>query len=157
MVYEIDQSGKVEDTNRATVVALANGEEKSIKISAVEKQKVIQAIRIAGRPKDTYAYKIFGAFIFLLLINLRGIEEVTIDREYPGNEPTIKNIIMQLFQKAEKKPPEIHFGIIGKKSSAHRAAIRVFRKEKKADIIVKANDVLELFYSKQNSRRSHSG
>lgn len=41
----IDQSGKVENTSKLTVVAYANGKVRSLKISAVEKRKVCYFLR----------------------------------------------------------------------------------------------------------------
>jgi hypothetical protein len=45
MTYHIDQSGKVEDTNKLTVVAYSNGKIKSVKIGGVEKQKLLAALQ----------------------------------------------------------------------------------------------------------------
>lgn len=47
MVCEIDQSGKVEDTQKLTVVCFANGKAKTLLISAKEKRKVLIAMREA--------------------------------------------------------------------------------------------------------------
>jgi len=64
---QIDQSGKVEDTNKLTIVALANGKLKSLKISAVEKQKLVKTMRILDYPKKAFIYKIFAGLVFLLI------------------------------------------------------------------------------------------
>ncbi|OGZ35491.1 MAG: hypothetical protein A2815_00590 [Candidatus Portnoybacteria bacterium RIFCSPHIGHO2_01_FULL_40_12b] len=147
MIYQIDQSGKIEDTNRLTIVAVANGRSKILKISASEKQRLIKAMRALGYPQKTFIYKIFAGLIFLLLKNER-IEEVVIDNEYPGHEATIKNIIIQLFQKIKIKTPQISFDTIGKQSNAHKAALEAFRGKRKIDITIKSKQVLELFYRK---------
>lgn len=97
----IDQSGKVENTSKLTVVAYANGKVRSLKISAVEKLK-------------------------------------------------------NLFEKGNLVFPEISFSEITKKSPAHKAAINVYRGKSKPDIIVKAEDILGLFFAKKKGRRSHS-
>lgn len=49
-MLEIDQSGKVEDTNKLTVVAFSNGKIKSLQISAREKQKLVKAMRGIDHP-----------------------------------------------------------------------------------------------------------
>lgn len=145
MIYQIDQSGKVEDTKKLTIVAFANGRIKSLKISAREKRKLVKAMRILDFPKKTFIYKIFAGLVFLLLKGEK-IEEAVIDKEYPGHEATIKNIIVQLFRKTKRKPPEISFATISKQSNAHKAALEVFRGKRKADIAVQSKEVLKLFY-----------
>lgn len=146
MDFEIDQSGKVEDTNKLTVVAFANGKVKSLKISAVEKQKLVQAMKALDNPEKSFVFKIFSGLIFLLIKDEK-TEKIIIDKEYFGNEGIIKNIIIQLFHKARiKEPQEITFASIGKNSKAHQLAIEVFRKRKMPDMIVKSQDILNLFY-----------
>lgn len=148
MKYEIDQSGKIEQTNKLTIVAFGNGRAKVLKISSIEKQKLIKALKEVDHPRHTFIYKIFSSLVFLLLKDER-IVQVTIDNEYLGNEATIKNILVQLFRKASKKEPEIQFGYIGKTSLAHKAAIAAFRGELKPDIVVKAVEILGILYKKQ--------
>lgn len=80
------------------------------------------------------------------MINSENEKNVIIDREYPGHEATIKNLLLLLFNKINKSAPNIMFAEIGKKSIAHKTAIAVFRKEKKADIIIKADDIIKLLY-----------
>lgn len=148
MRIEIDQSGKIEQTNKPTVVALSNHKTKSVKITAVEKQKLIKTILELGRPNRTYAYQALAVLIFFLLRQEK-FTEVLIDTEYQGHTASIKEILIQLFQKECLAFPEIKFGLIGKKSRAHSLAIKVFRKEGKPDLLLKATDVLELLYKKR--------
>ena len=145
MTYEIDQSGKVEDTNKLTVVAYANGKIKSVKIGSVEKQKLLAAIRVLDYSKRNYLYKIFAALIYFLLADEK-VDSVVIDREYSGHEAIIKGVIIQLLNKNRKNVPEIQFDCIGKLSRAHKAALDVFRADREADLVVTAKDVLKLLY-----------
>lgn len=145
MTYQIDQSGKIEDTTKVTVIALANGNHKSLRIGAGEKQKLIQSLRTMTFPKHTYIFKIFAALIFLLIKDER-VKTVLIDQEYKGNEATIKNILIQLFRRFDLEEPEVEFGLVGKKCNAHRVAIATLRQEQKPDLIVGAKEVLKLFY-----------
>lgn len=152
MTYQIDQSGKIEQTNRLTSIAVANSRILVLKISAVEKQKLIKTLKEFNRPHTTFIYKIFSALIFILLKNER-ISQMVIDREYQGHEASIKEMLIQLFQKAGKKIPEIHFDYIGKASLAHKAALEAFRGELKPDIVVEAKEVLKLLYEKTNKNK----
>lgn len=147
MQIYIDQSGKVEDTSKLTIVAYANGIEKTLKISGVEKRKLIKTMRVLDYPKTTFIYKAFAGLIFLLVKNL-------IDKEYPRHEPTIKEILLQLFQKHTLSIPEISFGLVGKQSRAHKIAIETFRGARKPDLVVKAKEVLKLFYKSDKKGRS---
>jgi hypothetical protein len=145
MNYQIDQSGKIEDTKKLTVVAYANGSIKTLKISAVEKRKLITILRVQDYPQKAFIYKAFAGLIFLLLKDEQ-VDNVQIDKEYPGNENIIKIILFQLFDKTNKKRPEVSFTLIGKNSPAHKAAIATFRGQRKPDLIIKAVDLLRLFY-----------
>jgi len=145
MRYQIDQSGKVEDTNKLTIVAVADGKAKTLKISAKEKQRLIKVMRELDYPKKIFIYKILAGLIFLLIKN-ESIKEVLIDKEYPGHEAFIKEIILQLFRRVKINPPKINFSFIGKQSLAHKIAIETFRGKIRANMIVKAKEVLALFY-----------
>ncbi len=149
--YEIDQSGKIEQTNKPTIIAIANGKVATIKISAVEKQKLIKTITELRKPNKTYAYDIFSALIYLLLTYISPVE-VEIDKEYPGHEAGIKERILQFFERTSTQNPEIYFGLVGKKSNAHIEALAVFQRKKKATFTVKAKDILKVLYVKPNKK-----
>ncbi len=148
MKYYIDQSGKIENTKSLTVVAYAGSETKSLKISAVEKRKLIFVLKKLEGPNKIYIYKIFAGLIFLLLKDCK-IQDVVIDKEYPGQEPIIKDLILKLFQNNNIKVPNIHFGLIGKENNSHSIAIETYRGNLKPNIIVNSREVFELFYAKK--------
>ncbi len=148
MPYQIDQSGKIEQTNRHTVVTLANGHTKTVRISAAEKQRLIKAMIILDYPIRNYAYKIFAALSFLLIRQFP-LSFVQIDTEYTGHSANIKQIIEQLMEIDFKKCPEIEFGFIGKKTNAHLMGIAVYRGERLVDMTVQAKDILKILYRKR--------
>lgn len=154
MKVYIDQSGKVENTSKLTVVAYANGKVRSIQISAVEKRKLLGAMKKL-EVSSTYIYKVFATLIFILLRGQR-IFDVVIDKEYPGHEGVIKNVLKNLFEKNNLKLPEISFDTITKKNQAHKVAISVFRGKSKPSLVVKTEDVVNILFSKKKGRRSHS-
>lgn len=133
-------------------IALANGKTLIIKISSTEKRKLIEAIRELHRPHKTYVYQIFAGLIFLLLKDTK-LQEVLIDTEYDGHNASIKEVLVQLFERFQKEVPEINFGYVGKRSSAHKAAIEAFRKKKKVTITATAEDMLKLLYTKLSNKK----
>ena len=145
--YQIDQSGKIEHTNRHTIVALANGSSATVKISTREKNKLILVMKQLDYPKQVYIYKIFGALIFILLTKLN-IKHVTIDKEYPGHESVVKDTLIYLFLSNKDDLPNIGFDLVGKKCQAHIQALSTYQEKQKPTIIVKAEDILELFYER---------
>lgn len=129
-MYQIDQSGKIEQTNRLTVVAVANGKTFSIRINAKDKKILKKIFREWDKP-NIFSIQVFAILIYVLLekAQLNGID-VVIDKEYLGHEDLIKSYIIQLmhkFQKVGLSKENIEFGFVGKSSSAHYAAHSAFR------------------------------
>jgi hypothetical protein len=137
----IDQSGRVEETNKITIVALAD-KKKSFAIALSPKtKKELQAIfRKLGKPK-TFPVVIFADTVFMCMLRSRNFpQELIIDSEYPGHENTIKNIIITLCRRFKKKVPDIYFSNIGKKDPAHLAAWNVYTKKAKPNIILETEN-----------------
>lgn len=127
MKIEIDQSGKIENTNRLTIIAYSNSKHKSIMITAKDKKSIQSIFRKIGQPK------LFAAAIFILIKNdLQKINQIIIDREYTGYENLIKNFICEIAERNGKKIEKeiIHIQSIGKKSKAHELSINAYRKKK---------------------------
>ena len=93
MKIEIDQSGKIEKTNKHTFLAYSNGSHSVLKISSVEKQKVQRYLRAESK-SNLFIYLTFASLIIILLKDLKEKDiEITIDIEYPGRSIFIKNLI----------------------------------------------------------------
>lgn len=132
MRIEIDQSGKIENTNRLTVIAYSNDHKKSILITAKDKKIIQSVFRKIGQPK-IFIYKLFAVLIFVLIRDsLRKINQIIIDREYVGYENLIKKFIIEIAKHNGKKIEGgiIHFYSIKKKSRAHKIAISIYRAKK---------------------------
>lgn len=145
MRIEIDQSGKIEDTNRPTVISYSNSKMKTLIILSKDKKLIQKLFRQAGRPK-IFVYRTFAVLIFLLLKDdIKNKDQIIIDKEYIGYEKLIKRFILELCQKFDLKiePDSIHFKEIGKKSNAHKIAINSYR-TKKGDIKITLNDYLRV-------------
>jgi len=144
MKIEIDQSGKLENTNISTVVGFSNGKCKSIIIASREKIRLQKHFRDIDK-RMIYIYFTFSAMIYLLIKSERKIEDIIIDTEYPGHEHLIKSYLIQFFTKANKKinKKRIYFRQIGHESNAHNVSITSYR-SKRADIRIKAEEIIKL-------------
>ncbi len=128
----IDQSGRVEETNKLTIVALA--------LLSKTKKELQQIFRNNGKPK-TFPIVIFSDLVFMTMLRSKIYpQELIIDMEYPGHENTIKNIIITLCTRYKKKSPEIYFANIGKNDPAHTSAWNTYTKKIKANVVVKLAD-----------------
>lgn len=131
MKVEIDQSGKIEDTAKPTVLAFSNSKQSAIKISARTKRQIQEIFRRRGQIR-LFIYRTFAALIFLLIRDyLSSIHHVVIDTEYPGHEKLIKDILLEFLRRNKLKEPQILFKRIGSKPKVHYAAYDVFSGKKK--------------------------
>jgi hypothetical protein len=114
MIYEIDQSGKVEDTSKDTVICIANKQKQYvILLPRHEKRRLQSYFREKGEIRN------FVIIVFSILIahTIRKMHAsaVVIDREYYGREKTIKKIIYMFLGDYRA---DLSFDLIGKKSPA---------------------------------------
>lgn len=65
MSYQIDQSGKIEQTSKVTVIALSNSKQASIILKAKDKRDLQGIFRQAGKPK-VFTIQVFSALTYLL-------------------------------------------------------------------------------------------
>jgi len=134
--FEVDQSIRVEEYTKDTVIAIANKENN---FSVVIPRKVKRTLRNDLLKFDSkeftpamFAFGIVSAIKHSKLI----VHELAIDIEYPGHENIITGIISSVFPQIE-----IDFVQIGKKSPAHYSAYSVYKKQKTADYIADINDI----------------
>lgn len=147
MNIEIDQSGKIENTNIDTVVAYANHEQRSILLSASEKRRIQRLYRDAGKP-HIFVYRTFALLIFLLMRDrISQMQGVVIDDEYPGWYFLIKNFLLQQIRTVVPNFDKrlITFQCIGKHSSAHRKAYVTFTKKEAPDMVARYDDLARFF------------
>lgn len=150
MRIEIDQSGKIENTAKPTIIAFSGKKEKSLIIFTGEKRKLQNHFRKIGKP-NSFVYVTFAVLIYLLIKGERSIDEIVIDREYAGQEALIKSYLMQFLKRSGRNfdKRKIYFREIGRKSPAHDCAVKAYR-AKKAGVRVKCIEILE-FLAKTKS------
>lgn len=144
MRYQIDQSIKIEDTNRTTYVALANGEEVITYILGKEKRKLKRYFRQRGKPI------IFKTYTFSLLcakaLAHTNVKDVEIDREYKGHEINIKSYITKALKFSQVTAPNISFANVGRRVNAHKVANESHKRNiKPKEGELTAEDVIYLF------------
>lgn len=130
MKYQIDQSIKIEQTQKDTILGIANGITYTILIRCQTKRKLQDKFRKMGNPR-LFVYRSFIAGI-VLLIKYAEVKEkdlVTIDREYFGLEKLLKDIYHEMSKKHLKNTIEISFSLIGKKSRAHQISFLTMKRK----------------------------
>ena len=126
MRIEIDQSGKIEQTDLDTVIAFRNHEQYSILLKKRIKAEILNEYR--NKYRDIH-YRLFAILVFYCIRNyIHKIQLIIIDIEYENKDAEIKNHLLRFIYKEymnfDKKL--IIFSRITKKSEAHRIAYQTF-------------------------------
>lgn len=148
MRIEIDQSGKIEETARDTILALSNDKHFTIRLSAKDKKLIQSIFRLRNRHK-IFVYLTFSALVFIILKKTKPKAKVIIDKEYPGKEKLIKDIISNFGNKSV-----FDFGLVGKSSKVHSLAYKTFKKRVKVDMTIKVEEILKLILPNKKDRES---
>lgn len=141
---EVDQSGKIEQLNKDSVIAFSNRNQYSVLIPKKVKQEAYQLYK--GKVKNL-RYRLFSIGIYFCLRDYIPKKElVTICCEYKGKENLIKSFLLDYFRIDYPSIDSkfIRFGIIGKKSNAHAVAIDVYRGNRKSNKTLSLEDIENL-------------
>jgi len=123
MPYQVDQSGKIEATNKNTILCLSNDKWIAVKIEAKTKRQLQEIFRRNGQPRNFVLFT-FSAGQSILFDRSQHVSRVIVDREYYGKEGIIKKLIHEMLAQRERSL-EIHFDNLGKKALAHHRAYAV--------------------------------
>ncbi|MEK6983476.1 MAG: hypothetical protein AABX33_02800 [Nanoarchaeota archaeon] len=141
MHIEVDQSGKIEQLDKNTVIAFSNKNQYSVLITKEIKKDIFNLYK--GKVKDL-RYRLFCIGIYYCLKDyIKEKELITICFEYQGKENLIKSFLLDYLRgdNAKIDPKIIRFGVIGKHSNAHAVAIDVFRGNRKPNKILPLNEI----------------
>lgn len=133
---EVDQSGKVEQFDVNTIVALSNHHKYSVLLPKSVKQAIYYENKL--RISDL-KYKLFAITTFYCIKDFIDDDNlIVICKEYTGNERLIKEAILGLLNRSSINVSHnsINFGILTKSSPAHELAISVFRKQTEPDLVL---------------------
>ncbi len=152
-IVEVDQSGKVEYTREDTVLAFANGITRTVLIPATVKRDCVTMFRLMGQKGSVFYLQLFAiALFFLLKEHGAQLSNIIIDEEYYGREGDIKRYLLNLFHRAGTavSARQIHFGYVGKASTAHALAKATLRGKKKPDKILTVAEIMREFQPQKN-------
>lgn len=142
-IIEIDQSGKIEQTNLDTAVALTNGTSYTIFIDKREKRIIERSLRKKNKPQ-VQSPIIFAVVLALTIFESKIEKLILIDTEYPSYDRLIKRKIIEILTKMTvKNIPTIKFGFVGKESKSDYLASKTRLKKIKANKKIKAKEVLK--------------
>jgi hypothetical protein len=142
MKFEIDQSGKIEDTSKNTVIAYTNGARATILITRKTKRIIQERFRRYGLTR-VYIYLTFAVAIYFLIRNIKQKKEFLIDEEYPGNNKIIINFLRKLLETHKLPSHDIEFKRIGNHPRVHYAAKDVYNGKRKADKIISEKELIK--------------
>ncbi len=136
MKKQVDQSGRLEDA-RMTVWAIADGESRSLAMSAPVKRRAFAILKRRHITGARALVRVYTAALFLLLrdiISAPGID-IELDREYPGYDADIKAMLLQKLRRAGINVSGEAIGVtnVGKGAQAHDVAWKVFVGRRKPD------------------------
>ena len=149
MQYQIDQSIRIEQTNKATIIGLADESGQntySVVIPANIKRQIETYHRNQGLPK-IFMVNLFIASVILVLKKSKfKVNQLTIDIEYPGYEVRIIKSVHRL----SPQHPSVSFSVIGKHSPAHQVAYGVYIKKRRSNYVASYQDLITII--KQRDR-----
>lgn len=152
MTCHIDQSNKIEQTQKDTVIALSNGVKVTLLIRAKEKRILQEEFRRRGEPRNFIIFT-FSALLVFLLKKVKPVISVVIDLEYKDKEDIIREKLI-LYSKRlgyDLDRSLITFKSVGKGSPAHKLAGRVTARKQNPDLRVTAEEVMEILFPKKKT------
>ena len=142
MRIEIDTGSRL-DQSGDTTFAFSNHIQRVLLLHQSVRDECLNQLP-GGRLKREL--RLFAACVYLLIKDhVRELDEITIDREYPGHEVEIRWLLLNLLKhpvRAVLPPLPVTFKRIGKKSKAHELAFRTYREERAPDQVLTAHDIL---------------
>jgi len=145
MIIQVDQSNKIEKTNKDTIIGLADGKNYSILINRKIKRKLQEEFRKQGKPK-LFVYRTFIAGVVLLIkyAKLDNIQKIIIDQEYFGKNRVLKSMFLEMWSRFYTDIPEVSFEEIGKKSKAHSICYLTMKRKYKVDKTIEYQELRKL-------------
>ncbi|MBI5653327.1 MAG: hypothetical protein HZC40_23205 [Chloroflexi bacterium] len=138
---EVDQSGRTDRYNEDTALALSDGIQAAILLSAAVKRECYQKLRARKMSKKLAVVRVFAAGLVILLQDKRdAIDLICIDTEFSGWESDILPHLLRHLKWLRRD--QVYFASIGKKSRAHDLAWATFRRKRAPNKKVSVEELL---------------
>jgi hypothetical protein len=128
-----------------TTIAVSDHFTVTLRVSASVKQAVRQALLARGVKPNMVMIRMFvGAILLALDKHLTQVSRLIIDEEYTGYEAVLKSLLTDRARTSGVRLARENIVIsrIGKNSPAHHAAIRVTRRQARADLTPTVEELL---------------
>lgn len=145
MRIEIDQSNKIEQTNKDTIIGFSNGKVFTVLIRRQVKRQLKEEFRKQGK-QNLFKYRCFiaGAVLMIKYSKIERVSAVIIDKEYFGKDKILRSMFLEMWSRYFSYIPDIIFESIGKKSKAHIAAYYTMKGKYKYDKKIGFYELAEL-------------
>ena len=151
MKYQIDQSGKIEQTSLDTVIAFSNGKKYTVLLNKATKRSLQRIFKDLGKP-EMFVYQTFATILAVIFKEVKPTSKVLIDTEYLGKENLIAVLINEVFERFSwKKNFYFEFGFVGKSSPADHLADLVARQKSKPDKILSLEEIVNLLWPRKKT------
>jgi len=148
MRIEVDQSGKIEQTDMDTIIAFSNRHQYAVLLPKEVKRRLIGRYR----KERQIILKIFVACVYHCIKNyIHEIEFIVIDKEYEGKDDYIKSILLSFIRKEYPKFDKqlIKFSNVTKRSKAHEYAANIKRGYSKPQMTLSEHDIEKMIQGAQ--------
>lgn len=149
MIYEVDQSGKVENTSKDTIICIACSYDHYGLVARSNDKRRIQKLFRSIQHSRHYTIFTFSALIAIALSRFPR-QAILIDNEYDGHFADITRTIRAM---TDYRPIQISFGWVGKKSYAHNIAYSVGKKMVRPNYIATYEDVVLMLKKTEFEKR----
>jgi hypothetical protein len=151
MHIAIDQSPRIENWTKDSVIAFSNTKQRALILTSQLKREALAVLKERDKTEDTAKWMILAAGIFLLVqSDLAQMDAIVIDREF--DDCTMARLLHWLWIKIKKQRPafglaQLSYRSLRRKNPAHYLAYGLFTGLIKPDreIRVKRRDLLALF------------
>ena len=150
MKFYLDQSIKIENTQKASYICISNHQVVSCKISARDKRELKLFFRKLNKP---LIFKLFTFSVMCAHIIIKSqAKNITIDDEYTNHRRNIKSFIIQVLSIYNHPllSENINFQSIGKNNQAHVQAYQAY-KLNRTNLTINAQQII-ILYEKVNKK-----
>lgn len=142
MIIQINQSNKIEKTNKDSIIGLANEVNFTVLLRRKIKRKLQEDFRKQGKPR-LFVYRTFIASVVLLIkyAKLKNISKIIIDLEYFSKDKLLKSIFLEMWSRFFSEIPEVSFERVGKKSKVHHICYFTMKGKYKVNKVLEYKEI----------------